>query len=93
MKPTNRKLASETKPGSPSRPALFIARYGAASAERGDEHSSCEHADGDAERCDAHNCGRSPDVVRDGRRWCSWHWAEYQFNLKGVWVNPTAKAG
>lgn len=39
-------------------------------------------------RCDGRNCGREAEVVRDGRRFCSWHWAEFQFDLSGVWVNP-----
>ncbi len=39
-------------------------------------------------RCDGRHCGREAEVVRDGRRFCSWHWAEFQFNLSGAWVNP-----
>lgn len=55
--------------------------------------TSHRHDSRAAERCDANNCTRPAEVIRDGGRWCSWHWAEHQFTLRGIWINPTAKAG
>ncbi|MHC4063505.1 MAG: hypothetical protein ACYSUQ_04020 [Planctomycetota bacterium] len=51
-------------------------------------NTSTQHRERTLVRCDVTNCGREADVARDGRCLCSWHWSEYQFEIRGVWVNP-----
>jgi hypothetical protein len=55
--------------------------------------ANSDHEARPTERCDASDCGRAADVIQEGRRWCSWHWAEHRSAVQAGWAKPSAKAG